>query len=178
MIIKELEAQIQALTAQLQALQSLQDTTITGPGSTYTYQPPKVLQTWDEIKRQEEEDQDPKASALLELRKEVKEEVLLLKKDGEKFKKDLEEYHRNLRRVDSFLITITLVVVVAFITTLSLVFWDMIKEKDLLLNYNNLYQNYSERNIELNNKINEQKIEINNFRNQLDILHAKNPYLK
>ena len=169
MTIQELEAQIRVLTAQLQALQSSQDITIIGPGS--TYQPPKVLPTWDEIQRQEKEDQDPKASALLELRKEIKEEVLLLKKDGEKFKKDLEEYHKSLRRVDAFLITITLVVVVAFITTISLVFFDLIKEKDLYMKYNDLYQNYSE-------KSNQQLIEINNLRNEIDILHAKNPFLK
>ncbi len=108
---------------------------------------------------------------MLELRKEIKEEVLLLKKDGEKFKKDLEEYHKSLRRVDAFLITITLVVVVAFITTISLVFFDLIKEKDLYMKYNDLYQNYSE-------KSNQQLIEINNLRNEIDILHAKNPFLK
>lgn len=105
MTIEELQAQINALTAQLQQLQG--SSTI-GPVVSTGSQSLIYGSIWDEVKRQEIEDQDTKASALLELRKEIKDEVLLLKKDGEKFKKDLEEYHRSLRRVDSFLIAITL----------------------------------------------------------------------
>lgn len=168
MTIEELQAQINALTAQLQQLQG---SSTTGPTINTGSQPLIYGSLWDEVKRQEIEDQDTKASALLELRKEIKDEVLLLKKDGEKFKKDLEEYNRNLRRVDSFLVTTTLVVVVAFITTTSLVFFDLIKEKDLYLQNNNLYQSYSEKD-------NEKTIEINNLKNELNILRVKNPTLK
>ncbi len=153
MTIQELEAQIRVLIAQLQELQYPQNTTTTGPG--INTQGIKYLSLWEEMERQKVEDQDPKASALLELRKEIKDEILLLKKDGEKYKKDLEEYQKSLKTVNNLIIGIVVVVSIAFITTLSLVFFDLIKEKDLLLNYNNFYQNYSEKNMKLNDKLNE-----------------------
>lgn len=168
MTIEELQAQINALTVQLQQLQGA---STTGP-NTFAGGSQIIYGTiWDEMKRQETEEQDPKASALLELRKEIKDEVLLLKQDGGKFKNNLEEYRSGLKRVDSFLVTITLVVVVAFITTISLVFWDMIKDKDVYLRNNDLYQIYSEKNYQ-------QLIEINNLKNEINVLRAKNSYLK
>ena len=116
MTIEELELQT-----------SQQDTTTTGGA-----QPIKFPILWDEIERQKIEDKDPKASALLELRKEIRDEILLIKEDGKKFKKDLEDYQNSLKSVNNFLIGIVTVTSIAFISTLSLVFWDMILEKGLV----------------------------------------------
>ncbi|MFA4937499.1 MAG: hypothetical protein WC575_04440 [Patescibacteria group bacterium] len=124
---------------------------------------------WPEIERQAI--QDPKAQALLELKKLLGEELVLLKKEGEKFKSQLEDYQKSLKRTDNLLIGIVVVVSVAFITTISLVFFDLIKEKDIYLRYNDIYKNNADQNSEMN-------IQINNIENELQILRAKNSYLR
>ena len=137
---------------------------ITGPGNISSGG------VWPEIERQAII-QDPKAQALLELKKSIENELNLLKREGEKFKSQLEDYQKSLKRTDTLLIGIVVVVSAAFITTLSLVFFDLIKEKDIYLQNNNLYQNYS-------NQSNEQKIQINDLNNELKMLRVKNSYLK
>ena len=52
------------------------------------------------------------------------------------------------------------------------------KDKELYLRYNDLYQKYSDENVRLKDEINSQKIEFNNLKNQLELLKAKNSYLK
>lgn len=124
---------------------------------------------WSEIEKQALD--DPKAAALLELKQLIKDEILILKGEGKGFKQDLDDYQKSLKRVDNLLIGIVVVVSIAFITTLSLVFFDLIKEKDLYLQNNNLYQNYSEKNFE-------QKNEISNLKNEIQRIYDKNIYLK
>jgi hypothetical protein len=103
---------------------------------------------------------------------------LTLKEEGKSFKQDLNNYQKSLRRVDNLLIGIVVVISIAFITTLSLIFFDLIKDKDLYLQNNNLYQNYSDRNIKLNEMINNQKVEISNLKNEMQRIYDKNSYLK
>ncbi len=166
MTIDELLAQIAQLQAQLQTLQAEQTTT--GPGTNIKgSQPIGVAPLWEQIK----EDKDPKAIALLELKKEISDQITSLKKEGEKFRSDINDHQKGLRKTDLFLVTITIVVVVAFITTLSLVFFDLIKEKDIYLKYDDAYKNYSDQN-------SESKIQINNLKNEIQLLKAKNPFLK
>ena len=133
---------------------------------------------WSEVERQASKESDPKALALLELRQFIKDEISTLKQEGENFKQNLKDYQKSLKRVDSLLIGIVVVVSIAFITTLSLVFFDLIKDKDLYLQNNNLYQNYSGKNLELKDVINEQKIEISNLKSEMQRIYDKNPYLK
>lgn len=131
---------------------------------------------WSEIEKQAPS--DPKAAALLELKQLIKDEILVLKEEGKSFRQDLCDYKKNLKRVDNLLIGIVVVVCIAFITTLSLVFFDLIKDKDLYLQNSNLYQNYSEKNIKLSNIVNDQKIEISNLKNEIQRMYDKNSYLK
>lgn len=131
---------------------------------------------WPEIERQAA--QDPKAQALLELKNFIKDELILLKREGGKLGSQLEDYQKSLRRTDNLLIGIVVVVSAAFITTISLVFFDLIKEKDIYLQNNNLYQNYSERNVELSDTINDQKNEILILKNEIQRIYDKNNYLK
>jgi len=131
---------------------------------------------WSEIEKQAQS--DPKAAALLELKQLIKKEILTLKEEGKSFKQDLNNYQKSLRRVDNLLIGIVVVISIAFITTLSLIFFDLIKDKDLYLQNNNLYQNYSDRNIKLNEMINNQKVEISNLKNEMQRIYDKNSYLK
>jgi|SRR3989344_6467227 len=133
---------------------------------------------WSEVERQASKESDPKALAILELRQFFNNEIFALRREGESFKQNLKDYQKSLKRVDALLIGIVAVVSIAFITTLSLVFFDLIKEKDLYLQNNNLYQNYSKENLELKNVINEQKIEIYNLNNKIQRIYDKNTYLK
>ncbi len=126
---------------------------------------------WPEMERQASEENDIKARALLDLKKEIQAELVQLKKEEGDFKDLLGEYQKGLRRTELFLITITLVVVVAFVTTISLVFFDLIKEKDLYLKYDDVYKNYSDQS-------SDSKIQINNLENEIQLLKAKNSYLK
>jgi len=128
---------------------------------------------WSEVEKEAGESKDIKAQALLLLRKEISNEIIKLREEGKKFQENLQDYQKSLKRTDNFLIGITIVIAIAFITILSLVFFDLIKEKDLYLRYNDLYQNYSETNSQLKDIIYEQKIEVNNLKNELEILKIK-----
>lgn len=82
------------------------------------------------------------------------------------------------------IIGVLIFIAVTFLSTISLMFFDLIKEKDIYLQNNNLYQNYSERSMdliekinELENKINEGK-EFSKLQHDLESLKTKNPYLK
>ncbi len=124
---------------------------------------------WGEIERQATA-QDPKARGLLEIKKSTKEELILLNIEREKAKSEFENYRKSLRRTDRMLMGITILFAVSFVVAFYLIVFDSIKEKDLYLQNNNLYQNYSSRNSELRDKINEQQIEINNLENEIEVL--------
>lgn len=146
-----------------------EDTSSLTTGPTQLSGVEKTSEIWVEIEKQAQS--DPKAVALLELKQLIKDEVLTLKEEGKRFKQDLGDYQKSLKRVDNLLIGIVVVTSIAFITTLSLVFFDLIKEKDLYLQNNNLYQNYSEKNFEQNN-------DILNLKNEIQRIYDKNNYLK
>ena len=148
----------------------------TGPGPTQLSGVEKTNGRWEEIEKQAPN--DPKAAALLELKQLINDEILVLKGEGKSFKQDLGDYQKSLKRVDNLLIGIVVVVSVAFITTLSLVFFDLIKDKDLYLQNNNLYRDYSDKNIKFSDIINDQKVEISNLKNEIQRIYDKNSYLK
>ncbi len=85
---------------------------------------------------------------------------------------------KEIDKLHGYFVAVVLFVVISFLGTFFLLTWDHIKDKDLYIKYNDLDQMYSQKVIELNNKINQQEIEINNLKNQMDMLHAKNVYLK
>ena len=106
---------------------------------------------WPQMEKEAFVEGNKKAQALIELKKEGEE----VKKEREESRKDLQEYQRNLKRVDIFLIGVVVVFSLTFITTISLVFFDLIKSKDIHLQNNILYQNYSNKNNNLKDIINE-----------------------
>jgi hypothetical protein len=129
-----------------------------------------TAKTWGEIERQAKIGNDPKSQALLELKSKINQETERLTEEGEKFKKSLEDYKSNLKRVDNLMIGFIAVVSIAFITTLSLVFFDLIKEKDLYSNYNLMIKQYYDESKELNKKV-------DGLFKDFEILKVKN-YLK
>lgn len=99
----------------------------------------------------------------------------------EGFKKQEKEFNNNkseLRKINNFLIGCVIVVSIAFVTTIVIISVDAITDKSLYLNYNNMYERYSNNSEELRNQFFEQELQVNNLLYQIQILKAKNPYLK
>ena len=85
---------------------------------------------------------------------------------------------KEIEKLHGYFIAVVVFVVLAFLIEIYTMNLDRIKDKDLYLRYNDLYQQYSIQNSELKDKINAQKIEVNNLRNEIEVLRAKNPYLQ
>ena len=84
----------------------------------------------------------------------------------------------DIQRIEKWMFAVVIFVVVSFLGTFFLLLWDFIKEKDLYLKYSDFYQQYSDQNSELKAIVNDQRMVINNLRNELEILRVRNPYLK
>lgn len=67
---------------------------------------------------------------------------------------------KEIDRINHLMVGVVIFVVVSVLGTFFLLLFDFIKEKDLYLRYNDLYDNYSEKNSSLIEKINNQEIEI------------------
>ena len=85
---------------------------------------------------------------------------------------------KQIDRIWGLMLGLLAFVVISFLGTLFILICDQIKEKDLYLEYNKFYKEYSEKNIQLNNAVNQNLIEVNNLNNEIRMLKAKNPYLK
>lgn len=85
---------------------------------------------------------------------------------------------KEIGKLHGYFIAVVVFVVITLLIEIYTMNLDRIKDKDLYLRYNDLYQKYSNQNFELNDRINEQKIEVNNLQNEIKMLRAKNPLLK
>ncbi|MDP3792758.1 MAG: hypothetical protein Q8Q89_03425 [bacterium] len=85
---------------------------------------------------------------------------------------------KEVERLHNWMIAVVVGVVIAFTLGYFTFLYDIIQEKELYLQYSKLYTNYLEKNTDLERKVLNSEIEINNFRNEIDLLKAKNQYLK
>lgn len=85
---------------------------------------------------------------------------------------------KEIERLHNWMIAVVIGVVVAFTLGYFTFLYDTIQEKELYLRYSELYTNYLEKNAELERKVLNSEMEVNNFRNEIDLLKAKNQYLK
>lgn len=85
---------------------------------------------------------------------------------------------KEVERLHNWMIAVVIGVVVAFMLGYFTFLYDTIQEKELYLRYSEMYTNYLEKNSELERKIMDTQIEVNNFRNEIDLLKARNSYLK
>jgi len=85
---------------------------------------------------------------------------------------------KEVERLHNWMIAVVIGVVVAFLLGYFTFLYDIIQEKELYLKYSEMYTNYLEKNSELEKKIMDTKIEVNNLRSEIDILRARNSYLK
>ena len=96
---------------------------------------------WHQFEDKAIKGKDPVAQAVVILRNELKEDIKELKK----LKEGLSQYKDNLRKVEQILIGIAFVILIAWISSFLFVFYDLIKEKDLFLKYDKMYENYNQR---------------------------------
>lgn len=85
---------------------------------------------------------------------------------------------KEVERLNNWMIAVVIFVVVTFLLGFLTLLFDTIQEKELYLRYGEIYTNYLEKNAELERKIMDSKIEINNFRNEMELLKARNQFLK
>ena len=106
---------------------------ITGPGQSRSAN--WDYNVWDATGKQAKEKNDPVAHAVLLAKKQIDDSRKILTDESTKVNKKFELYSRSLKRTDGILIA----VFIAFIINSALVFSDLIKEKDLHLEYSKLY---------------------------------------
>jgi len=152
---------------------------------------------WNKIWFQAVKNNDPKASALLDLKREIGvsvENLSSIKKDAEeklgklgeegvRFGKNLKDYKNELNKINNFLIAVLLFVSITFIVTTISLFWSGIlsnkDEREIYLRYDDIYKNYSDQVEDLKSILNQQKLESNDLKNEINNLKAaKNTYLK
>jgi hypothetical protein len=151
-----------------------------------------ILQNYDAI-NQLAKNNDPAARAILTLDEYIKNQAnkfqydidaftAKIASDKRLFEDSLNRYEKKLDQLNNWIVGIAVFIGVTFIATQSLVFFDLIKEKDLGVRYsekyNTLYEQYTEKAITLLQKITDLEKMTINFKNQLDMLHARNPSLK
>jgi len=124
---------------------------------------------------------DPLGKDILSLYQEVTQKFNKIKIDSEEISKNIkdntvnlknkfDEYEKKISRSDSWMIGIVIFFCVTFVSTICLVFFDLIKEKDLYSNYNNVYK-------VLTDQTTNQELKIKDLENVIEVLKAKN-YLK
>jgi hypothetical protein len=85
---------------------------------------------------------------------------------------------KDIERVNNLMIGLVIFIAITFIVEIAVMNYDRIKDKDIYLNYNQLYKDYFDESSELKEDINVQKTELNNLNNKIETLKARNPYLK
>lgn len=112
---------------------------------------------------------------------EARNEIDSLKKDMGDLGEEVAKSKKDVDRTDKIMYFVLIFFAVSFVVAVFLIYWDGILsnklDKDLYFQYNEFYKEFFDQNFELKNQIYEQKIEINNLRNELELLRTKN-YLK
>ena len=102
-------------------------------------------------------------------------EIDKVKKESSRIGSEISQYKIQLEKANQFMIGVVIATAITFVVTTITLYWGEIlnnkSDKDLYLKYNEVYKNYSDKNAE-------QKIQINNLENELNMLKAKNSYLK
>ena len=78
---------------------------------------------------------------------------------------------KEIDRLHGYFVAVVVFVVVSFLGTFYIISLDFLKDKDIYLKYDDVYKNYADQN-------SDSKIQINNLENEIELLKAKNPYLK
>ncbi|OGF66502.1 hypothetical protein A3I27_00720 [Candidatus Giovannonibacteria bacterium RIFCSPLOWO2_02_FULL_43_11b] len=121
---------------------------------------------------------DPSAQELLVLmqaRQELEKRFIDLEGHTDGLKKRIENYQSDLQKVNNFIIGIVVAVSIAFVVTTLTLYWNQIlatkADRELYLKYNDIYKNYYD-------SVYQQQKQIDQLNSNLELLKAKNSYLK
>jgi len=90
----------------------------------------------------------------------------------------IENVQKDVQQVNYFMVGVVVFIAVSFLISMYTTSIDRISDKTLYLQYDTMYQQYSDKNSAMSDEINQQQITIDNLQNQLQLLKASNPYLK
>lgn len=88
------------------------------------------------------------------------------------------ESKKDNERVYMIMIGLVIFVVITFLIEIVVMNYDRIKDKDMYIQYTQMYKDYFDESSKMKEIINGQKIEINNLENKFELLKAKNSYLR
>lgn len=112
---------------------------------------------------------------LMQARHDLEEKFGDLEKNSDALERKIENYRSELQKVNNFMIGVVVAVSIAFIVTTLTLYWDQIlatkSDKELYLKYNDVYKNYSDAT-------NSQQMKISDLEQQIELLKARNSYLK
>lgn len=104
-----------------------------------------------------------------------------VKKDLKDTRADVAISKKDVERTDKMMYFVVIFFAVNFVVAVVSLYLNTIQsgnsDRDLYLQYNELYKDFFDQNFELKSQVYEQKIEINNLRNEIELLRTKN-YLK
>ena len=92
--------------------------------------------------------------------------------------KDIEKQKNEIDKINKNLWLVLIIVISMFIVAFFAMLQEAQKDEWLYTEYNDLYKSYSKENTILKDEVHRQQIEINDLRNEIELLRAKNPYLK
>jgi uncharacterized membrane protein SpoIIM required for sporulation len=88
------------------------------------------------------------------------------------------ENKKDIEKLITIMVGVVIFIVVTFLIEIWSMNYDRIKDKDIYLQYTQMYKDYFDESSKLKEIINEQKFNVNNLGNNINLLKIKNPYLK
>lgn len=88
------------------------------------------------------------------------------------------ENKKDIERINGIMVGVVIFIAVTFIVEICTMNLDRIKDKDLYLQYNQLYKDYFDESLKSKENINQEILKINDLENRFELLKGKNPYLK
>ncbi len=96
----------------------------------------------------------------------------------DKVNKIKEDSDEKISQVNLIMIGVVLFIVITFIIEIYHTNADRIKDKDMYLQYTQMYKDYFDESSELKEVVNNELLIIKDLENKLETLKARNPYLK
>lgn len=96
----------------------------------------------------------------------------------EKLAKVKDETKRDNEKLSNIMAGVVIFIAVTFLIEICTMNMDRIKDKDMYLQYTQMYKDYFDESSKMKEIINEEKINVNNLENNINLIKIKNPYLK
>ena len=81
-------------------------------------------------------------------------------------------------KLSNLMVGVVIFIVITFIIEICTMNLDRIKDKDMYLQYTQMYKDYFEESSKMKDILNEEKINVNDLKNNINLIKIKNPHLK